>query len=1731
MLFESTRNRVFPLFRSWLLDAEPALARHLTTPDGEALWTAFTEDPATSVVSTSYRRFLQDKTTSMTRTVAVFGVFAVGEILDGNQAGQFTVTHLPTGLLALIAEELNSDDLKDRVFAVTYALRLHELVGDVGVRATYGDPSTLDAAAIELLQNSWRTALADAHDVGQRRRAGRLAAMQGYVENKGKAPTQSTLAPFKAVIDVPPPIGPHSPEIVVALRSPTKRYPWPDREVVKAIRDVGEDKAHAVAVARFPDAAPLIPYVDSLAKWYAEMWAGMTAEGEEERLAQHEHREPRPITHVNAAPYLNRGRMLAWGVVRALVDNDTEELEGHLANHNKQTRKWARAIVGTDDVTDFIDDPDRLAQAQRDREDRAEKRRVQAEQRKLDEIEAKARAWTIDDMDGATWVRDIAPTIDLAVLTGSPKTPATIRRGSVVEPLETALYAYLKVVRPNLLTVSGKTLYANIDDTKMGELRHFSGSAYTRTGTYTVNGPVLVVSAQLSEAEMRALNVSGSYDLARILAIDAKDHGKVEPIIGSAPAPAPVSPLHAKRQRVAAIDAEIKKLQKTKGKSFREDVERNQSINALRRERDTLMLEITRAEATQSLEEPLDLATGSSWRVVARNQDILTFTVLRRDEPEEEGYEPTYTLRLHHPRGERTDRVIWLRNASGDRFEFPDSDDRPFYIESAVRIQPPVAPTPAPTPALAPAPTSDADVGVWIENDDPSAEVSSMHDRTFPLVGYYDVPTSESVLYVFAHPQGFILEWTWEGDKFFVYSTTGWRHAGTKAPLFIFPTREEAYRVAESMIPTLDSVAVRISEDAPVALTLDDAAKDAIKWALAREDIAKFGGWGQSDAVDFYVGLIAEWERALPRWGTAESWSSDPPLTAFLNRDRWVDGVPPGDHPKWAETLRQHLDPLIREVRRAWGHRAVVDQPDVRLDRDDTRWTFAIPAERIESARAALEKLERRAARLGVDAPRWSEGEPYDREVTVRDLNNRERTVLRRYIPITVVDPESAVRLDDWRFVATIDHGTDEQGQPLNLVLTSPTFGRNLPIHFRTDSATCDHCQTNRKRNMTFVVQHNAEGYKRVGRSCLADYIGDQSAARVLGIQTILRDMRATLEEAESYGSSGGSADSWVFGASEVLATAASVIGELGWTSRKEARDTDRAATADVVWNRLTWPLQRHPPGTPRPPQPTEADYATAAQVLEWARAIDPETPSDYLSNVRVVFTRGSVGYREVGIATSAVPAWRRDFERATAAARRTPNNEWYGTVGTRYGGAKRSDPPPILVEIVRTHERESNFGLQTIFNLMTPQGHEITWYASGSFPDWLKVPGTWANLTATVKRHGTSTYTKRKETIVDKGKFEKADPPRWNITPTAAAEPESSPAPEDPATPEPNDHPLLVILRLSGGGGTYNVVVDPKLNDDGAVTLIFRERTELPGNPPTIGKQKWVRQWHPKHGLAGGPPPWNARYTNAENELRTALRTLSPALDQTQAILPGMHVMVSDLSAFSSPASVDHAKLTQLRGVVVSAAKLTDKLRVLFAARPPKYRGDLVIHAPASTLVPVEPVWGLAVPGTMEDVAHWEREIQSALHDSWRGNTAKESAVKRKILDLFGGEQYSTNDDLMRVEAVYAEVYANTQRFPNSRPDTESWATHMERENPEVLRKLRAILHDEAPANWRGDEARERFVRNLIAKALGVSRASSDEDIGMVHTVFNEVLRDPETFPDDSTGTAVHTYTGSSEN
>lgn len=304
--------------------------------------------------------------------------------------------------------------------------------------------------------------------------------------------------------------------------------------------------------------------------------------------------------------------------------------------------------------------------------------------------------------------------------------------------------------------------------------------------------------------------------------------------------------------------------------------------------------------------------------------------------------------------------------------------------------------------------------------------------------------------------------------------------------------------------------------------------------------------------------------------------------------------------------------------------------PVYRAPHQNADGSYKIPAERLSILQAGVEKLNRRAAKLGM-APvtvvaGLARAEHYI-EVLPPEYGDDGRILPRHEIPRTrwVLDVRlegSVPVVDGFAFIAKLDHL--EGG---NLVLRAPGFEGDLD-GWRVAGSRCQHCGMYRRRAATFLVRDESGNIIQVGRQCLQDYTRSTDVENAVKLFKCWQELLAGGSDEDSGG--------WGFGGyfasatpAEYLAAAVSSIRHRGFHGSKSDEKSTRSF-CDFITGPC--PTDKGNPGDRekielwKKLQPTDAQRATAAPSND---------SSDYMHNARLACAELTVRSRTEGILAS----------------------------------------------------------------------------------------------------------------------------------------------------------------------------------------------------------------------------------------------------------------------------------------------------------------------------------------------------------------------------------------------------------------------------------------------------------------------------------------------------------------
>lgn len=358
-------------------------------------------------------------------------------------------------------------------------------------------------------------------------------------------------------------------------------------------------------------------------------------------------------------------------------------------------------------------------------------------------------------------------------------------------------------------------------------------------------------------------------------------------------------------------------------------------------------------------------------------------------------------------------------------------------------------------------------------------------------------------------------------------------------------------------------------------------------------------------------------------------------------------------------------------------------------------YTWALSSTELAATREKIAKVNARAEKRGFTGRL---------QVVVTETRKVEETdqftgFTRTYtVHDTYIDGE-APSYGGWKFLARVD----QVGESFTLA-TAP--GVEHVDRSLVNAGHCDHCDTNRFRKNTYVLQNAETGeIKTVGSTCIKDFLGHSANVVLLWSDDIERDVDSFI------GGFGGYRD---YSVETVLTYAFAATRAFGFvrSGAFEGRPT-------AEWVRLGLGLYK-------PTKKDEADLQAlqafaaeaaekAAEIRTWILSEEFSGQSTYVENLKVVAAAKAVESTQIGLLASAPQAYTRHLE--TAVERAAKVAQWAAAKAAK----QASDfIAPVGTKKVRVEGTISairyipgDYNTTVLYTILTKDGNLVKWFAS----------------------------------------------------------------------------------------------------------------------------------------------------------------------------------------------------------------------------------------------------------------------------------------------------------------------------------------------------------------------------------------------------------------------------------
>ena len=398
-------------------------------------------------------------------------------------------------------------------------------------------------------------------------------------------------------------------------------------------------------------------------------------------------------------------------------------------------------------------------------------------------------------------------------------------------------------------------------------------------------------------------------------------------------------------------------------------------------------------------------------------------------------------------------------------------------------------------------------------------------------------------------------------------------------------------------------------------------------------------------------------------------------------------------------------------------------------------WSGSIPVDNIDTMSERVNKVAKRAAKVGFPAPTLTLGKQWDQPQYEPDTESGELRITHYVKMVDVsIDAPDTLRLSGWEFIATVT-GIEQQDKTIAPFLTYVPGAERVELPF-TVVNWCDHCKTARQRTNTYVVMHPEQGVKQVGSTCLKDFLG-HNPSEIVGYLDAIYSLPVGEDEIDGWRGS----SIRFYDPAEVLDYAARVVVKAGYISKAKAEEEYKTSTGELVREFLTsrGNAYNNLAGEyPDSEQSSELVVATIAAIGE-SKAYD-----GWEADVVTLAKAKGIQWRHVGIVASAVILGLRKQERKAQAAAKGESN-FIGQPGERI---------TIKVKVTMKREFEGQFGPTYVIRMLANESDDLLWFASWSDKTMAINEGDEFTITGTIKKHELDKRSERPTTVLTRCKF-----------------------------------------------------------------------------------------------------------------------------------------------------------------------------------------------------------------------------------------------------------------------------------------------------------------------------------------------------------------------------------------
>lgn len=338
-------------------------------------------------------------------------------------------------------------------------------------------------------------------------------------------------------------------------------------------------------------------------------------------------------------------------------------------------------------------------------------------------------------------------------------------------------------------------------------------------------------------------------------------------------------------------------------------------------------------------------------------------------------------------------------------------------------------------------------------------------------------------------------------------------------------------------------------------------------------------------------------------------------------------------------------------------------------------------------------------------------------------VGNEDVKIDGKLYNFVVVDVEGTAKIDDWEFIATLEH--NDNGN----IIRRYNNEIDIPMRFRTSDNVCEHCNTKRNRSELFIIHNvNTNDWKQVGRNCLQLYTNGLNAEFVASYM----DGIAQLERYDYYVNESCQVHVTPF---EVIGFAKNVIDKIGY--RNSNNDIPTKLFVTFLISLSPSEATKRINDILKEDVFTENDFSIDKNVVNDIidYYMNANIDSEFMHNVKSLLSQETINVKNIGYLCYLPFGYDKHLEHEKNKASIVANDGHFGTIGERFKNIKVNS-----IKVLTSFD--TIYGITYVCRVILEDNRSFIWKGRGICED--KEIDT---ASFTIKEHGE--YNGVKQTLI----------------------------------------------------------------------------------------------------------------------------------------------------------------------------------------------------------------------------------------------------------------------------------------------------------------------------------------------------------------------------------------------